>query len=72
MCTAKTLTSSYSSCTLKYIDFHILSAYSQKMQKLLFSTIPDEVKGTVFEENLMGNHKLVYDKQMQFLFFGYL
>jgi hypothetical protein len=42
------------------------------MQKLLFSTIPDEVKGTVFEENLMGNHKLVYDKQMQFLFFGYL
>jgi len=37
--------------------------------KLLLSTMPDKVKGTVFLENLMGDHKLSYDEQIANLSF---
>ncbi len=34
----------------------------------MFSTIPDEVKGTVFRKNRMGDHKLTYDEQITIFF----
>ena len=38
----------------------------------LLSAMSDEVKGTVFRENRMRDHKLAYNEQLQILFFGYL
>jgi hypothetical protein len=36
----------------------------ENTQKEIFtSTMPDEVKGTVFRENRIGDHKLAYDEQ---------
>jgi hypothetical protein len=34
--------------------------------------MPDEVKGTIFRENLMGDHKLAFAEQITNLVFGYL
>ncbi len=31
--------------------------------KRLLSTMPDKIKGKVFWENLVGDHKLSYDEQ---------
>jgi hypothetical protein len=47
--------------------------YSQNTQnvKFLLSTMPGEVKGTVFLENRMGDHKLAYGEQIT-NFSGYL
>jgi hypothetical protein len=50
----------------------VLSTYSQNTQKewrirrkkFLLLTMPDEVKGTVFRENRMGDQKLAYDEQI--------
>jgi hypothetical protein len=33
-------------------------------KKFIISTMPDKVKGTVFRENQMGNHKVAYDEQI--------
>jgi hypothetical protein len=33
-------------------------------KKCLLSTIADEVKGTVFQENHMGDHKQAYNEQI--------
>jgi hypothetical protein len=33
-------------------------------KKCLLSTIANEVKGTVFQENQMGDHKHAYDEQI--------
>ncbi len=37
--------------------------------KSLLSTMPDEVKGKIIRENLMGIHKWTYDEQITNLIF---
>jgi hypothetical protein len=45
---------------------------TQKEILLSVSKLPDEVKGTVFRENRMGEHKLVCEEQIKFFILGYL
>jgi hypothetical protein len=42
------------------IDVEVIFVYSQNIQKELriLSTMPDEVKGTIFRENRIMDHKL--------------
>jgi hypothetical protein len=60
-----TLTSSYSSCTLKYSP-NTAKYFPQILHKFKFllSTMPDNVKGTIFRENRMGDHKLAYNEKI--------
>jgi hypothetical protein len=53
--------------------FPVFSEYTERLEntqkKCLLSKMPDEVKGTVFRENRMGDHKMACDKQIKKLIF---
>ncbi len=38
---------------------HWQKKWRMRRKKFSFTTMPDEVKGTVFQENQMGDHKLL-------------
>ncbi len=51
--------------------FRVFSDYVERMENMqneifYFPTMPDEVKGTLFQENQIGDHKLPYDEQYKF------
>jgi hypothetical protein len=65
----------YSPYMFKYFPLILRNMQKEwrlRRKKLLLLTMPDKVKGAVFRENQMGDHKLAYREQITKLLFGFL